>query len=143
MALRDWRVCFYIPPCCYLTGKQGMDRWCDLFRLELRFVLHIRVFAYDHLVIWIQSVLPIALILGMTQLNIPGDASAQLFTVPPYAVSAVVLVIFSFVSDKLQTRGIPISISCAISAIGYLYDCPFFEVNRAHSVIQSAACRSP
>lgn len=102
-----------------------MGRWRDLFRLELCFVLHIRVFAYDHNVAWIQSVLTIALILGMTQLNIPGDASAQLFTVPPYAVSAVVLVMFSFVSDKLQTRGIPISIACTITAIGYLYDLPF------------------
>ncbi|KAF8725101.1 hypothetical protein AX14_008389 [Amanita brunnescens Koide BX004] len=49
-----------------------------------------------------------------------SDARAQLFTIPPYAVSAAVLVIFSFVSDKLQTRGIPISIACTISAIGYL-----------------------
>jgi hypothetical protein len=125
MALRDWRVRFYISPCCYLTRKQGMDCWRDLFRLELRFVIHIRVFAYYHSVIWIQSVLTVALILGMTRLNIPGDARAQLFTIPPYAVSAAVLVIFSFVSDKLQTRGIPISIACTISAIGYLYDPQF------------------
>ncbi|KAK2461227.1 hypothetical protein APHAL10511_006754 [Amanita phalloides] len=49
-----------------------------------------------------------------------SDARAQLFTVPPYAVSAVVLIIFSFFSDRLQTRGIPIAIACSISAIGYL-----------------------
>ncbi|KAF8348602.1 MFS general substrate transporter [Amanita rubescens] len=49
-----------------------------------------------------------------------SDARAQLFTVPPYVVTAVVLITFSFISDKLQTRGVPISIACTISAVGYL-----------------------
>ncbi|KAF8635367.1 hypothetical protein AX15_000372 [Amanita polypyramis BW_CC] len=49
-----------------------------------------------------------------------SNAKAQLFTIPPYAVSAVVLIIFSFASDKLQIRGIPIVMASTISAIGYL-----------------------
>jgi len=49
-----------------------------------------------------------------------SDARAQLFTFPPYVVTAVVLITFSFISDKLQTRGVPISIACTISAVGYL-----------------------
>lgn len=49
-----------------------------------------------------------------------SNARAQLFTVPPYAVAAVVLIMFSFTSDKLQTRGIPIAMASTISAIGYL-----------------------
>ncbi|KAM6503393.1 Major facilitator superfamily domain containing protein [Amanita muscaria] len=49
-----------------------------------------------------------------------SNATAQLFTVPPYAVAAVVLVLFSFVSDRIQSRGIPMAIASTISAIGYL-----------------------
>ncbi|PFH50625.1 hypothetical protein AMATHDRAFT_60761 [Amanita thiersii Skay4041] len=49
-----------------------------------------------------------------------SNARAQLLTVPPYAVTAVVLVMFCFVSDRLQTRGIPIALGGAISAVGYL-----------------------
>ncbi|GLB42135.1 putative major facilitator superfamily protein [Lyophyllum shimeji] len=48
------------------------------------------------------------------------NARAQLLTVPPYAVAAVVLVSFSFASDRLQSRGIFMATSCTIGAIGYL-----------------------
>jgi len=47
-------------------------------------------------------------------------ALAQLLTVPPYAIAAVVLCIFAYTSDRLQSRGIFIAISCSIGAIGYL-----------------------
>lgn len=48
------------------------------------------------------------------------NALAQLLTVPPYAVAAVVLCLFSYTSDRLQTRGTIVAISCTIGAIGYL-----------------------
>ncbi|KAF8814977.1 MFS general substrate transporter [Phlegmacium glaucopus] len=48
------------------------------------------------------------------------NARAQLLTVPPYAVAAVILVSFSYASDKLQTRGIFMSIACTLGGIGYL-----------------------
>ncbi|KAG7448801.1 MFS general substrate transporter [Guyanagaster necrorhizus] len=47
-------------------------------------------------------------------------AVAQLLTVPPYAVSAVVLTLFSYASDRLQTRGCFMAVASTIGAIGYL-----------------------
>ena len=49
-----------------------------------------------------------------------ADAQAQLLTVPPYALSAVVLLIASYLSDHYQSRGIPISCAASLSGIGYL-----------------------
>jgi sugar phosphate permease len=49
-----------------------------------------------------------------------SNAKAQLFTVPPYAVAAAVLILFSFISDRLESRGIPIAISSVIGFVGYL-----------------------
>jgi len=48
------------------------------------------------------------------------NARAQLLTVPPYAVCAVVLVILSYVSDRLQSRGILMSGAAFFGGIGYL-----------------------
>ncbi|CAA7267224.1 unnamed protein product [Cyclocybe aegerita] len=48
------------------------------------------------------------------------NALAQLLTVPPYAVAAAVLLSFSSTSDRMQSRGIFMGISCCIAGIGYL-----------------------
>ncbi|KAJ7666034.1 MFS general substrate transporter [Mycena polygramma] len=48
------------------------------------------------------------------------NAIAQLLTVPPYAVAAILMVSFSFASDRLQSRGIFMVISCLISGVGYV-----------------------
>ncbi|KAJ7778141.1 MFS general substrate transporter [Mycena metata] len=48
------------------------------------------------------------------------NALAQLLTVPPYAVAAVLLVSFSYASDRLQSRGIFMAIASTISGIGYV-----------------------
>ncbi|PCH35272.1 MFS general substrate transporter [Wolfiporia cocos MD-104 SS10] len=48
------------------------------------------------------------------------DALAQLLTVPPYAVSAVFLCINSYVSDRLQSRGIFVAYVSAVAAVGYI-----------------------
>ncbi|KAG6830028.1 hypothetical protein H0H87_009491 [Tephrocybe sp. NHM501043] len=60
-----------------------------------------------------------------------SNARAQLFTVPPYAVAAVVLVMFSFSSDRLQSRGYFMTASCAIGGIGYLLLLTVHENNHA------------
>ncbi|KAJ8503488.1 hypothetical protein ONZ45_g10819 [Pleurotus djamor] len=49
-----------------------------------------------------------------------SGAISQLLTVPPYAVAAVILISFSYMSDKLQTRGIFIIIATCIAGTGYL-----------------------
>ncbi|KAI0322911.1 MFS general substrate transporter [Amylostereum chailletii] len=48
------------------------------------------------------------------------DAKAQLLTVPPYAVCAVVITICSWCSDRLRTRGVFIMVTSCVGGIGYL-----------------------
>ncbi|KAJ3552701.1 hypothetical protein NM688_g4014 [Phlebia brevispora] len=48
------------------------------------------------------------------------NARAQLLTVPPYAVSAVYMCLTSYVSDRLQSRGLCVALSSAVGGIGYL-----------------------
>ncbi|KAI0266526.1 MFS general substrate transporter [Gloeopeniophorella convolvens] len=48
------------------------------------------------------------------------DARAQLLTVPPYAVTAVVITLTSWTSDRLLSRGPFIVVTCAIGGVGYL-----------------------
>jgi hypothetical protein len=50
-----------------------------------------------------------------------ANALAQLLTVPPYAVTFIVIVISSWLSDRLLTRGPFIIISSAVGGAGYLY----------------------
>lgn len=48
------------------------------------------------------------------------NAEAQLYTVPPYAVAFVVMVIMTSISDRMQSRGIPTAIVFAISTVGWI-----------------------
>jgi len=48
------------------------------------------------------------------------NANAQLLTVPPYAVAAVVLTTLSYASDRLQSRGLFMAGASALGGIGYL-----------------------
>ncbi|KAI0281818.1 MFS general substrate transporter [Russula aff. rugulosa BPL654] len=48
------------------------------------------------------------------------NALAQLLTVPPYAVTAIVITISSWLSDRLLTRGLFVIISSAVGGAGYL-----------------------
>lgn len=54
-------------------------------------------------------------------LALVANARAQLLTVPPYAVSAVYLCLNSYVSDRLQSRGIFVAAASALAGIGYVY----------------------
>ncbi|QRV83401.1 major facilitator superfamily transporter [Ceratobasidium sp. AG-Ba] len=49
-----------------------------------------------------------------------ANAKAQLLTVPPYAVAAVVMMIVSYVSDRIQSRGLFMFTASSIGALGYL-----------------------
>lgn len=49
-----------------------------------------------------------------------GPARAQLMTVPPYIIAALVMVSFSLSSDKCQNRGKFIALASFIGAFGYL-----------------------
>jgi MFS family permease len=47
-------------------------------------------------------------------------AIAQLLTVPPYACAAIVLTLFAFCSDRMQSRGFFMATSSTIAGIGYI-----------------------
>lgn len=49
-----------------------------------------------------------------------ANALAQLLTVPPYAVTSIVIIIASWSSDRLLTRGLFIIVSSAVGGAGYL-----------------------
>ncbi|KAH7887020.1 major facilitator superfamily domain-containing protein [Phlebopus sp. FC_14] len=48
------------------------------------------------------------------------NALAQLLTVPPYAVAAIVLCCTAYITDRMQTRGLAVAAACAVGTIGYL-----------------------
>ncbi|CAE6511030.1 unnamed protein product [Rhizoctonia solani] len=48
------------------------------------------------------------------------NARAQLLTVAPYAVAAVVMMIVSYISDRTQNRGLFMASASAIGGLGYL-----------------------
>ena len=50
-----------------------------------------------------------------------ANALAQLLTVPPYVVAAVVMLSLSYASDKSQSRGLFLCFGCSLGGIGYLY----------------------
>lgn len=47
------------------------------------------------------------------------NAEAQLFSVPPYAVTVVFMLLLTTYSDRVQTRGIPIACVFAIGTVGW------------------------
>ncbi|KIK51651.1 hypothetical protein GYMLUDRAFT_251865 [Collybiopsis luxurians FD-317 M1] len=49
-----------------------------------------------------------------------SNAQVQLMTVPPYAVAMFVLVVSCWISDRVQTRGIPLAVACFVGGMGYL-----------------------
>ena len=49
-----------------------------------------------------------------------ANALAQLLSVPPYAVAAIILAMVSWATDRLKTRGIFVVFSSFVGAIGYV-----------------------
>ncbi|EGO03746.1 hypothetical protein SERLA73DRAFT_175369 [Serpula lacrymans var. lacrymans S7.3] len=49
-----------------------------------------------------------------------SNAVAQLLTVPPYASAGIAMVLLSYSSDRMQSRGIFTAASCLIGVIGYI-----------------------
>lgn len=52
--------------------------------------------------------------------SVTANALAQLLTVPPYAVTAVFLCLNSYISDRLQSRGVFVAAVSALAAVGYV-----------------------
>ncbi|KAF8551805.1 MFS general substrate transporter [Imleria badia] len=58
-----------------------------------------------------------------------SPALSQLMTVPPYAVSALILLITSSTSDRIQSRGFLVVSGCTLGGIGYMI---LLGIARAH-----------
>jgi hypothetical protein len=52
--------------------------------------------------------------------NSIANALAQILTVPPYIVAAIVLCTTAYYTDRFQSRGLAVAGSCFVGAIGYL-----------------------
>jgi len=49
-----------------------------------------------------------------------SPALSQLMTVPPYAAAALILMIASYTSDRIQSRGLMIVCGCMLGGVGYM-----------------------
>jgi hypothetical protein len=49
-----------------------------------------------------------------------SPALSQLMTVPPYAVATLILLIASYTSDRIQSRGLMVVSGCTLGGIGYM-----------------------
>ncbi|GAA6007931.1 hypothetical protein JCM11491_006544 [Sporobolomyces phaffii] len=58
------------------------------------------------------------------------DANAQLYSVPPYVVALVFMLLITSYSDRKQTRGIPVAVVFAIGIVGWSI---LFGVNPHHA----------
>jgi hypothetical protein len=104
----------------YSSPRLAHIHWRDdLLWCKLRFGKHFGLFANDHQDFWVQCVLPCGLMEAFfVHILVPANALAQLLTVPPYAVAAIVLCMTSYTSDRIQNRGLAVAGACAVGAIG-------------------------
>jgi len=49
-----------------------------------------------------------------------SPALSQLMTVPPYAVAGLVMAIASYISDRMQSRGLLVVSGCTLGGVGYM-----------------------
>jgi 4-hydroxybenzoate polyprenyltransferase len=63
------------------------------------------------------------------------EAKAQLFTVPPYAVSLVFMLLITTYSDRALTRGIPVAIVFIIGAVGWAILMGVSPVKASHAML--------
>ena len=103
-ALLDWRV--------YIGGAIYFGVNCALASISAFLPTIITTFGYS-------AYHPCDLMRILTLLILfPANAVAQLLTVPPYAVAAIVLCMASYASDRLQNRGLAVAGACTTGAIG-------------------------
>ncbi|KAL8291700.1 hypothetical protein RQP46_001958 [Phenoliferia psychrophenolica] len=97
-------------------GHTGID-WNGVKRAFVDWKTYVVAVAYSCMNLGLGSVsgfLPtIVKGLGYT------DADAQLYTVPPYVVALVVMLLITTYSDRYQTRGIPVAFVFCIGIVGW------------------------
>ncbi|KAJ7613445.1 major facilitator superfamily domain-containing protein [Roridomyces roridus] len=97
-------------------GHTGVD-WLAVRRAMLDWKTYVVSVLYSCMNLGLGSVtgfLP-TIIKGLGYTN----ARAQLFTVPPYAVALVFMLLMSTYSDRYQTRGIPVAIVFCVGIVGW------------------------
>ena len=99
---------------------EDLHCWRHIFRCQLRTRVDQRVPSYYHQNFRFQCVFYHLFIDEFELTTFTANARAQLLTVPPYAVCAVVLCLTSYTSDRLQSRGLCVALSASLGGIGYL-----------------------
>ena len=105
----------------------GLRCGSHVLRVQLRIRIYFCVPAHDHHDVRLQYVFRTPCFHTRPIQNRLGNAIAQLLTVPPYAVAAVVLGLFQYSSDRLRDRGSFAIASSILGALGYAYG-PFREL---------------
>ena len=95
----------------YTAGVIYFGANCALASISAFLPTIIKTFGYSKSIVRLREPL-------LTTLT--ANARAQLLTVPPYAVCAVVLCLTSYASDRLQMRGLCVSLSACLGGVGYL-----------------------
>lgn len=101
------------------SGKTSVEefRWSEVVRGIVNLQLWLSATAYFAILAGLYS---FGLFLPTIIKGLGYEANrAQLFTVPPYAVAAVVTVIVAFLSDRLRRRGVIMLFTLPIAIIGY------------------------
>ncbi|OCB91312.1 MFS general substrate transporter [Sanghuangporus baumii] len=126
-ALKDWRV--------YVGGVIFFGLNCGFASISAFLPTIIKSFGFTNaiaqlLTVYVGGVIFFGLNCGFASISafLPTiiksfgftNAIAQLLTVPPYAVAAILLMLTSYISDRIQNRGLPMAIANAVGAIGYL-----------------------
>ncbi|KAJ7662827.1 major facilitator superfamily domain-containing protein [Mycena polygramma] len=116
-------------------GHTGVD-WRAVKRAMLDWKTYVVAIAYSCMNLGLGSVggfLPTIIKgLGYT------DADAQLYTVPPYVVSLVFMLLVSTYSDHYQTRGIPVAGVFCVAIVGWGI---LFGVNPVHATTSALHAR--
>ena len=69
-----------------------------------------------------------------------ANTVAQILTVPPYAVAAVVLCASTYASDRVQRRGIFVAGANALAGIGYMCAITLHLTDSVELTIGSLGC---
>jgi len=106
--------------------RKDLRWWRDILWFELCISIHRRILTHCDHHLRIQYVCNSDSDVTSWKLTVISlaHASAQLMTVPPYVVAAAVMISFSTLSDRCQSRGPFMTAASLIGAFGYLFVSP-------------------
>lgn len=100
-----------------------IHRWCHVLWFKLRTRFFVGFLADDHRddgPLYDHPRISLKKKSDQLYLPFPAPALSQLMTVPPYAVAGLILMIASYISDRIQSRGLMVVCGCTLGGIGYM-----------------------